>query len=449
MNRRDLLLHAASIGAVGLLDPAAFAKSRAPERPNVVLILCDDLGLGDVEPYGGIIPTPNIKRLASQSVMLDNYYAPANLCTPSRAGILTGMHPIRNGLGWEVLLANDERGLPVSARTIADRLKPFYASALIGKWHLGTAPQYWPPTLHGFDSFYGIPYSHDMNPLSLFEAHASSDQVTRYPVDLATLQQDFCTHAEAFISSHRQAPFFLELALSSPHLPDVPPPAFRKTSKAGAYGDVVMEIDSIVGRIMARLDSEGLTRQTLVIFTSDNGPWYEGSAGRLRDRKGGGAYDGGWRVPFIARLPGVIPAGKRVGAIVSGLDVLPTICGLAGVPLPADAALDGFDMLGVLKGETTSPREQILLFNNEDVAGIRTQRWKYVAQTYYRGGRTDYLERGYPQLYDMELEPGENYSVADHYPDVLADMQARWRAAVETYKPFRTPRPKGFDWVAP
>jgi arylsulfatase A-like enzyme len=448
MNRRDLLIHAMSIGAASLLPSATFA-SPARRQPNIILILCDDLGFGDIEPYGGIIPTPNINRLASQSVMLDNYYAPANLCTPSRAGILTGMHPIRTGLGWEVLLANDQRGLPVSTRTIANYLKPSYATALIGKWHLGTAPQFWPPTRHGFDSFYGIPYSHDMKPLALFEASASTDKVVSRPVELSLLQQDFCAHAEAFISSHREEPFFFELALSAPHLPAVPASAFRRTSKAGSYGDVVEEIDSIVGRIVSRLDQEGLTDRTLIIFTSDNGPWYEGSPGPLRDRKGGEAYDGGSRVPFIARLPGVIPAGKRVKTIMSGLDMLPTICALAGVHLPNDAVLDGFDMLDVLKGAQGSPRQEILLFNNEDVAGVRTQRWKYVSQTYYRGGRSDYLERGFPQLYDMELEAGENYSVADLYPDILKDMQARWQAAVEKFKPLRTPRPPGFDWLAP
>jgi len=409
--------------------------------------MCDDLGCGDIEPYGGVIPTPHINRLAKQGVTLDNYYSPANLCTPSRAGILTGKHPIRCGLGWEVLLESDLRGLSVSERTIANWLAPRYASALIGKWHLGTAPAYWPPTKHGFDLFYGIPYSHDMTPLALFEAHAGSDRAGSAPVELASLQQNFCRRAEAFIREHRDRPFFLELALSAPHLPVVPAPGFERTSKAGSYGDVVREIDSIVGRIVAQVDALGLARDTLIVFTSDNGPWFEGSPGPLRDRKGGEAYDGGSHVPFLVRMPGTVPAGVRTGAIASGLDVLPTFCAMAGVETDA-STLDGQDVSSVLRGAAASPRKEILIFNNEIVVGIRTQRWKYVSETYYRGGRTDYVERGYPQLYDMDFDRGENYSVADRYPEVLADMQARLRAATAKFAPFRTPRPPGFDWVS-
>jgi arylsulfatase A-like enzyme len=449
MNRRDLLGSAGALALTGLFTSAGSAKgdARTARLPNFVLIMCDDLGFGDIQPYGGIIPTPNINRLAAEGVTLDNYYAPANLCTPSRAGLLTGKHPIRTGLGWEVLLETDARGLSVSERTIANELAPRYASALIGKWHLGTAPQYWPPTRHGFDLFYGIPYSHDMTPLALFESHAGSDVVTSQPADLASLQQNFCRRAEAFIDEHRAKPFFLELALSAPHLPTAPSEAFRHTSKAGSYGDVIREIDAIVGRIVDKVDALGLSQNTLIMFTSDNGPWFEGSPGPLRDRKGGGAYDGGSHVPFLARMPRTLAPATRTKAIVSGLDILPTLCAMAGVT-PDGGERDGQDIQAVLKGSATSPRDEIVLFNNEAVVGIRTQRWKYVSETYYRGGRTDYVERGYPQLYDMELEQGENYSVADLYPDILADMQARWRAAVAKFAPFRTPRPKGFDWVS-
>lgn len=448
MTRRDLLCSAGFIALGGMFTSVGFGKATAGV-PNFILILCDDLGFADIEPYGGIIPTPHLSQLASQGISLENYYAPANLCTPSRAGILTGKYPIRTGLGWEVLLQNDERGLSVSERTIANCLAPRYSSALIGKWHLGTAPKYWPPTKHGFDLFYGIPYSHDMAPLAVFEAHAGSSEVTSRPVDLQWLQQELCTRAEQFIEANRSRPFFLELALSSPHLPNIPPPEYKGTSKAGPYGDVVREIDSIVGRIMAKVDKLGLSGDTLLIFTSDNGPWYEGSAGQLRDRKGGEAYDGASRVPFIARMPGTLPAGIRNKALASGIDLLPTFCAMGGLKEENDTEIDGKDLLGVLKGSPKSPHDELVLFNNEAVVGIRTQRWKYVAQTYYRGGRTDFLERGYPQLYDMELEQGENYSVAELYPKILADMQARWQAAVTKFAPFKTPRPKGFDWVLP
>jgi arylsulfatase A len=442
MNRRNFLSTVSLIGLAGFLAPlGADAKDADKSPPNFIVILCDDLGFGDIGRYGGQIATPNLDRLATEGITLDNYYAPANLCTPSRAGLLTGRHPIRAGLGWEVLYQNDTRSLSPSDRTIANCLAPRYASALVGKWHLGTTPQSWPPTKHGFDYFFGIPYSHDMAPLALFEADASSNTVQSYPVDLPNLQQDFRERAESFIERNRARPFFLELALSAPHLPNEPSKNFAGKSKFGAYGDVVEEIDAIVGSIMAKVESVGLTERTLIVFTSDNGPWFEGSPGPLRDRKGGDAYDGASRVPFIAKLPHVIPANMRSKAIASGLDILPTLCSLASIA-PPKVVLDGFDITPVLRGDPTSPRNEILLFNNEDVVGVRTQRWKYVSETYFRGGRSDYVKYGAPQLYDMELGDGENYSVASRHPDILADMQARWAAAVERFKPLRTPRPK-------
>lgn len=407
-------------------------------QPNFILILCDDLGYGDIETHGGSIPTPAINRMARDGLDATDYYCPANICTPSRAGILTGRYPVRTGLGYEVIFpGGDDRVLPHSERTIAAALKPDYVSGLFGKWHLGHTGPDWLPTAHGFDTFYGIPYSHDMLPLAAYEADAWSGEVTSSPPDFPMLQQGFYAHAERFIERHRARPFFVELALSAPHLPEYPYGEFKGTSDAGPYGDVVREIDAIAGRLLDTLHELGLERDTLVIFTSDNGPWYEGSTGPLRERKGGAGYDGGYRVPFIAWAPGMIAPGGRTDAILCGIDLLPTFCSLAGHALPEGVEIDGRDISPVLTAGAASPHEQILLFNNEDVVGVRTQAWKYVRESYYRGITANFERGGYPQLYDMRRDVGENYSVAATHPDVTADMQTRLQRARDAFAPFK------------
>ena len=370
------------LAAVAALPASARADDK-PARPSFVVVLCDDLGYGDVGAFGAKrVRTPSIDRLAREGTVLTDYYAAANLCTPSRAGFLTGRYPIRTGLGYEVILANDTRGLDPAEVTIAEALKPDYATALIGKWHLGHVAPFWPPTVQGFDLFFGLPYSHDIQPLALYEADGSG--VRQYEVDYPQLQQGFYARAERFIEDNRDRPFFLELALSAPHLPNYPHAPYAGQSDAGAFGDVVEEIDAIVGRLLAKLKSLGLERDTLIIFTSDNGPWFEGSAGALRERKGGGGYDGGSRVPFIAYRPGVIPRGRTVHSIAMAIDMLPTFCSMAHKPLPVGVMLDGLDITDVLLHGAPSPHDELVLFNNEDVAAIRTQRWKYVAADYYR-----------------------------------------------------------------
>ena len=405
--------------------------------PNFVVVLCDDLGWGDIGVCGGRIPTPTIDRMAAEGVLLTDYYAPANICSPSRAGLLTGRYPVRTGLGFEVIMQQDDRGLPLSEPTIAKALKPAYASALFGKWHLGHRGEAWPPTRHGFDTFFGIPYSHDMKPLAYFEAHAGSDDVIESAVDLPQLQQRFYAHAERFIEVNRERPFFVELALSSPHLPPYPHPDFDARGFAGPYGAVVEEIDSIMARLLAKLAELGLAEDTIVVFTSDNGPWFEGSPGWLRERKGGGAYDGGYRVPCIVWGPGRIPAGRRHDAICMGIDVLPTLLALSGLPAPAGVALDGRDLTEVIMRGAPSPHEHLVLFDNEDPIGIRTQRWKYIASAYYRGARLPTALLGYEQLYDLAADPSENYSVASVHPQVAADLRDRLAAAKAEFAPYR------------
>src|SRR5215469_9696636 len=366
-------------------NPNGDAAQARLTKPNFIVVLCDDLGYGDVQPYGGSIPTPAINRMAGEGLVATDYYTPGNICTPSRAGLLTGRYPVRTGLGYEVILANDDRVLPLSEKTIAAALKPDYATGLFGKWHLGHKGDKWLPTNYGFDVFFGIPYSHDMVPLPVWEADAKTGRATSQPADLPMLQQQFYAHAESFIESHRGEPFFVELALSAPHLPEHPQAQFKGTSKAGPYGDVVREIDSIIGRLLAKIRALDLGNDTIVILTSDNGPWFEGSSGPLRDRKGGASYDGGYRVPFVAWAPGRIKPGSRTGAIMCGIDLMPTFCTMASRNLPKDLELDGRDISGVLTAGAASPHDSILLFNNEDVVAIRTPQWKYATQIYYRG----------------------------------------------------------------
>lgn len=402
-------------------------------QPNVIIILADDLGFGDVGCNGATrIRTPHLDQMAAEGVRFTDFYASANICTPSRAGLLTGRYAIRSGLAHEVIQPTDTTGLPRSEITIAQALKPDYATALVGKWHLGHVAPHWPPTGYGFDSFYGLPYSHDMRPLALHAGDGDAVVELEGRPDLARLTETFFERTMAFAEANRDRPFFVMLALTAPHIPLRPNPDEPSVSAAGDYGRVVEEIDSGVGRLLARLKALDLDDDTLVIFTSDNGPWFEGSAGPFRDRKGGSAWDGGFRVPCIARLPRQIPAGQVATGLASNLDLLPTILRLAGVSLP-DVELDGADLSEMLTTSEGAAHDEILLFNNNHVVGVRTARWKLVARAYYR--TYDAPLDGLPLLFDMQTDPGEIYSVAANHPEVLADMRARLSRARARYEP--------------
>jgi len=441
MERREFLSAAAATVAALTVKNDAEAQSR--RKPNFIIILCDDLGWGDIEPDGGkTIHTPNLNRMAAEGNVLTDYYAPQNICTPSRAGLLTGRYAIRTGLAYSVILPADDRRLPLSEVTIAAALKPAgYVRALFGKWHLGHTGPSWQPTRHGFDHFFGLQYSHDMTPLSLYTDNGPDQEPTREDVIEEELQQRFYAAAETFITDHADRPFFVELALSAPHLPNYPNARFRDKTMQGAYADTVVEIDAIVGHLMAHLKSLGIDRDTLMIFTSDNGPWYEGSTGGLRDRKGGAAYDGGYRVPCIARQPGVVKAGLRTNSIAMGIDFLPTFCAMAGTPTPPGVELDGRNISAVLTQGAASPHDQLLLFNDEEVVAVRTQRWKYATRSHYRGSLATTEVRGYPQLFDVSKDISESYSLARLEPETLADMQARMKAARAQFGPMKAKQP--------
>lgn len=439
MNRRHFLASTVATAALGACTTQQLA-SNPTRKPNIVLILCDDLGYGDLGVFGSnVIRTPNIDRMASEGARLTTFYAGANICTPSRAGLLTGRYPVRTGLGWQVIQATDTRGLPLSEITIAEALKPDYATALIGKWHLGHVAPFWPPTGQGFDLFFGLPYSHDMKPLNLFTKEPGVE-LTQEDVTMDRLTERFFERGLRFIEENRDRPFFLMLALTAPHIPLDPNPSHAGHSVVGEYGDVVEEIDEDVGKLFAKLKELNIDDDTLVILTSDNGPWWEGSTAGLRDRKGGSGWDGGYRVPFIARHPGRIPAGLVNDSMAMNIDLMPTFMAWTGRPLPA-AELDGVDITSVLTTRAaTSPHDELILFNNEDVAAIRTDRWKYVVRAYYRSleapldtiGRDDW-----EQLIDLKNDPAESYDVSSLHPDVLADMKARVSRARAKFAPFK------------
>lgn len=407
----------------------------AGRKPNIIVVLTDDLGYGDVGSNGGrLIRTPHLDRMARSGLRMTDFYASANICTPSRAGLLTGRYPIRTGLAYQVIQANDRNGLPPSEVTLAEALKPDYATALVGKWHLGHVEPFWPPTVQGFDLFFGLPYSHDMQPLGLYTS-GPGVELTREDVDFPRLTQRFFDRGLAFVEENRARPFFLMLALTAPHLPLHAHPEHAGKSPAAAYGDVVEEVDAQMGRLFDRLKALELDDDTIVVFTSDNGPWFEGSSGPLRDRKGAAAFDGAYRVPFLVRAPGRVPAGRVSPAIGMNIDLLPTLLGFAGRPLPQGVTLDGKDLAGVWRGNAPSPHDELVLFDNERVAAIRTDRWKYVGRSYYRGYDLPLSRLGMNLLFDVRADPSETYNLASRHPEVLKDMQARFEAARRTFEP--------------
>lgn len=435
MKRRSFLAGAISAAAIGAgCSTTQFASTR---RPNIVIILADDLGLGDLGSYGAkLIRTPHLDAMARAGARFTNFFASANICSQSRAGLFTGRFAVRSGMANGVIQASDTVGLPPDEITIAEMLKPDYATALIGKWHLGHVAPYWPPRNQGFDYFFGLPYSHNMIPLSLYTSGEGVDLITG-EVDFQRLTAQFFQRGIAFIEENRARPFFLTLALTAPHVPlDPNPDTHHHHSPAGDYGDVVEEIDSGVGELVAKLRLLGIERDTLVIVTSDNGPWFEGSSGDARDRKGGAGWDGGYKVPLILHQPGRVPAGVVRDQLAMNIDFLPTLANWTAATAP-DRLLDGRDISAVIADGASSPHEQLLLFNDTKITGIRTKRWKLVKDSYYRGLNLDLskymITRQGALLFDLEQDPGELYSVASRHPDVFEQMMAQLSAEQARY----------------
>ena len=405
---------------IALLVFANPSTAEPASPPNIILILADDLGYGDVGVYGTeLIETPNLDRLAGEGIRLTNFYASSNVCSPSRAGLLTGRYAIRDGLADRTITAGDTRGLPAGTTTIAGLLqRGGYRTALIGKWHLGHHTQSHQPNAHGFDEFYGLLQPNDAEQ-PLYRDTMAIDE----PVEQGSLTRRFTEEAISFIQNNTQRPFFLFLSHSAPHIPLVPSPDFAGTSRAGAYGDVVQELDWSVGEVLNAVQRNGLADHTLIIFTSDNGPFPEGSTGGLRGGKGT-SWDGGYRVPFIARWPSRIRAGNIAHVMAMNIDLLPTFAAIARVSPPGTTHLDGKNILPIMLGKTNaSPHKVLYFFNNERIAALRTQNWKMVVQASYRDVQRRLPDHDVLLLFDMRWDPQERYSMAAHRPDKWQELQ--------------------------
>ncbi|MFT5350214.1 MAG: arylsulfatase A [Planctomycetota bacterium] len=418
----------------------------ASDRPNIIIILADDLGIGDLSINGSPIRTPNIDRLAKEGAYLNNFYASANVCSPSRAGLLTGRYPIRMGMADSVIEPDSTHGLPKSETTLPEILKfNGYQNVLIGKWHLGHTAEYW-PTEHGFDYFYGLPYSNDMTPLALYRG----EQIIEQPVNQSTLTQGYTKEALDFIDTNKEQPFFIFLSHTFPHIPLYASAKFKGKSTAGIYGDAVEELDWSVGEVIKALKKHNLSKNTLVLFTSDNGAWFEGNNGAFRDMKGL-TWEGAYRVPLIAWWPGNVKPGTLSSGISMNIDILPTISALIHHRSEDSRPLDGRDIWSLLQGSNTSPHETLYLFNNEDISALRTQDWKYITRAYYK---TNYIafdrikeKMGfdYELLFDMRSDMPERYSQAENRPEIVKQMITMLEQGREIFEPLRSgPVPKVF-----
>lgn len=426
-------------------------------NPNMIVIFADDLGYGDLGCFNDDCPfeTPNLDRMASEGARLTNFYVPTPYCAPSRGTMLTGRYPFRHTVmgnpAPDAGLSNF--GLPQSEITIAEALKASgYATAAIGKWHLGHKPK-WLPRTQGFDEYFGILYSNDMYPVQMVH----NEKVVEYPVVQSTLTQRYTQRALTFIEKNRDRPFFLYLPHAMPHKPLAASDNFyTPETRDNLYADVISELDASIGQVFAKIKSLGLDDNTIIIFTSDNGPWYGGSTGGLRGMKGT-TWEGGLRVPLIARFPGVIPQEIVNDSPAASIDIFPTLLRLAGVKLPDDRVIDGHDMMPLLKdSRESSSHKAIYGMRGQNLATIRSGKWKlHVRRPNQRplgnipqkkwGDWIDprgpngvtllapYEQPGLAQipgrdsgdpatammLFDLDVDRGEQHDVAKKHPDVV------------------------------
>lgn len=451
---------------VSALDPIEHSPTGSGSRPNIVIINADDLGYGDLSCYGSeAIHTPNIDRMAGDGVRFTDFHACDSVCTPSRAGLLTGRYPVRMMLdtplhpGGEPLarkavvrlgylfgklglldLATRRAslGLHEAEITVAEALRAGgYRTGMVGKWHLGdfSHDARFNPLRHGFDSYLGVPYSNDMRPFPLYR---DEEVVEENLDDQATLTGIYTREAVDFVGSSDRQPFFLYLAHTFPHRPLFASESFAGQSSAGLYGDVVQEIDWSVGQVLDAIARNGLGENTLVVFTSDNGPWYQGSPGAFRGRKGQ-TFEGGHRIPFIAWAPGLIPAGTECHAAAVNLDLFPTCLALAGVSLPQDRVIDGLDIAPLVTGASDeSPHEHLYLYHHGELEGVRSGKWKYLRETSHYawpmpvnktlGSMTNHTTGPLPLLHDLTIDPGEAYNLAARHPEVVQRLEAAMAA---------------------
>ena len=409
--------------------------------PNIVILFADDLGYGDLSCYGHpTIRTPHLDRLAGEGIRLTSFYAAAPVCTPSRAALLTGRYPLRSTLP-QVLGPDSNHGIPESEITLAEALKQTgYRTMCIGKWHLGSTQESYLPTSNGFDSYFGLLYSNDMIPpwvqtkvpLRLYR----DTEPVEDPGDQAMLTKRYTEEALKFIEAAKGRPFFLYLPYSMPHLPINTAPEFRGKSRAGLYGDVIETIDWSAGEIIKALNDAGLEKNTIVIFSSDNGPWinlpdrmlqrgvepwHVGTKNLLRGAKAA-TYEGGMRVPAIISWPGVIPAGQTSADIATTMDLFTTLIKAAGGSVPSDRTIDGLDILPFLKGQSASPRELFYYFHVDKLQAVRAGKWKLRIAGYRRIDNST-EQSDIPELYDLEIDPAERINLAGSNPEIVARMR--------------------------
>ncbi|MEW6307096.1 MAG: sulfatase-like hydrolase/transferase [Verrucomicrobiota bacterium] len=432
--------------------------THAAERPNVIFILADDLGYGDLSGYGHPkFKTPNIDRMAAEGAKLTQFNTPMPFCAPTRASLLTGRYPFRSGMNGNPAPDGgpqaDAMVLQKSEVLLSQLFKSAgYATSMVGKWHLGHKPGYFPVD-RGFDEYFGIPYSNDMRPVQLVEG----DKAVEYPVVQANLTKRYTERALSFIERNKSKPFFLYLPHAMPHKPLAASEAFYKKSGAGLYGDALAELDWSVGEVFRKLKELRLDEKTFVVFTSDNGPWYGGSSGGLRGMKGT-TYQGGYRVPCIARWPGKIPAGHVNHAPAVMMDLFTTVLKVANIPAPKDRVIDGKDIMPLFTSDAKSPHEGVFGQQGARLANVHDARWnlhvlppndrrerletdgrwidprgpdgvtiiapyEQAQPSEYPGLRTG-AEPKAMQLFDLQNDPGEQHDVAAQNPDVVKRLKA-------------------------
>jgi arylsulfatase A len=391
------------------------AYSTSGRKPNIILILTDDQGYSDLGCYGSTsIRTPNIDKMAQEGIRFTDFYDCASVCSPTRASIMTGCYPKRVGI-TDVIFPGDTVALNLNEITLAEILRSGagYTTACFGKWHLGNTPDYFPPN-QGFDYWYGLPYSNDMSPLSLYRnlTEIGPETAATQP----TLSKRYTEEAVQFITNNAANPFFIYLAHSMPHIPIYASEAFAGTSSQGPYGDVCQELDWSAGQILQTLKNLNLEKDTIVVYTSDNGPWLGLSSDSGTTPFKGGKFstdEGGFRAPCIVRWPGTIPAGTVCSEVAATMDFYATFCALAGIPLPIDRIIDSKSILPLITNETgaVSPHDAFLYYDQTGTCcAIRSGTWKYnsIAGT----------------LYDLSTDPGEVTDVAGTNTALVASLSA-------------------------
>ncbi len=415
--------------------------SDLPPGPNVVVILFDDLGRGDIGAYGGqAIATPRLDRLAAEGLLFENAYSPSPYCSASRAGLMTGRYAVRSGLdhvlqvpgSWQdraLRFGGLNRRLPAEEIILAEILRAAgYATAIVGKWHLGDESPSLPNDM-GFDSFYGLLFSNDQGKPAVWNDRVIEEW---HPIDQSTLTRRYTERALNFIEENSGRPFFLYLAHTFPHIPLHVGEERLGTSAAGRYGDVVEELDWSTGEVLDALERAGVARDTLVVVSSDNGPWFEGSPGGFRGRKFD-VFEGGMRVPFIARWPARIAGGGVDHDLVVALDLFPTVLELLGMSPPPDRVIDGESLVRRFDGADAAPHGPVWFHQVGHLRAVREGRFKYHDRHRLPFGNPPDFALGVwtakgPWLFDLELDPDESYDVSERHPEIFARMGAMLEA---------------------